>query len=85
VLTDPAPPVDYATGIARLASLVTVRNNQETAFRAKRTSAPDVFAAGDATTSPFKQIVIAMGDGAKATLSAFDRLIRASAPLIEAA
>ncbi|MGB8603219.1 MAG: alkyl hydroperoxide reductase subunit F, partial [Rhizomicrobium sp.] len=40
------------------------------------TSAPGVFAAGDATTVPFKQIVIAMGEGAKASLSAFDYLIR---------
>jgi alkyl hydroperoxide reductase subunit F len=35
-----------------------------------------VFAAGDATTSPYKQINIAMGEGAKASLSAFDHLIR---------
>lgn len=41
-----------------------------------RTSIPGVFAAGDATTVPFKQIVIAAGDGAKAALSAFDYLIR---------
>jgi alkyl hydroperoxide reductase subunit F len=41
-----------------------------------RTSVPGVFAAGDVTTTPFKQIVIAMGDGAKASLSAFDYLIR---------
>ncbi len=41
------------------------------------TSVPGVFAAGDATTVPFKQIVIAAGDGAKAALSAFDHLIRA--------
>lgn len=40
------------------------------------TSAPGVFAAGDATTVPYKQIVIAAGDGAKAALSAFDHLIR---------
>ncbi len=40
------------------------------------TSLPGIFAAGDATTTPFKQIVIAMGDGAKAALSAFDHLIR---------
>jgi alkyl hydroperoxide reductase subunit F len=40
------------------------------------TSVPGVFAAGDATTVPFKQIVIAMGEGAKASLSAFDYLIR---------
>ena len=42
------------------------------------TSVPGVFAAGDATTVPFKQIVIAAGDGAKAALSAFDHLIRAA-------
>jgi alkyl hydroperoxide reductase subunit F len=45
-----------------------------------RTSVPGVFAAGDATTVPFKQIVIAMGEGSKAALSAFDHLIRTSAP-----
>lgn len=42
------------------------------------TSVPGVFAAGDATTVPYKQIVIAAGDGAKAALSAFDHLIRTS-------
>ena len=41
-----------------------------------QTSIPGVFAAGDATTTPYKQIVIAMGDGSKAALSAFDHLIR---------
>jgi len=40
------------------------------------TSVPGVFAAGDATTEPYKQIVIAMGAGATAGLSAFDYLIR---------
>jgi NADH-dependent peroxiredoxin subunit F len=40
------------------------------------TSLPGVFAAGDATTVPYKQIVIAAGDGAKAALSAFDHLAR---------
>ncbi|MFT3663920.1 alkyl hydroperoxide reductase subunit F [Piscinibacter sp.] len=40
------------------------------------TSVPGVFAAGDATTVPYKQIIIAAGDGAKAALSAFDHLIR---------
>jgi NADH-dependent peroxiredoxin subunit F len=40
------------------------------------TSVPGVFAAGDATTVPFKQIIIAAGDGAKAALAAFDYLIR---------
>lgn len=41
-----------------------------------RTSVPGIFAAGDATTAPYKQIVIAMGSGATAALSAFDYLIR---------
>ena len=41
-----------------------------------RTSMNGVFAAGDVTTTPYKQIIIAMGDGAKAALSAFDYLIR---------
>ncbi|MFZ4288582.1 alkyl hydroperoxide reductase subunit F [Variovorax sp. HJSM1_2] len=45
-----------------------------------QTSLPGVFAAGDATTVPFKQIIIAAGDGAKAALGAFDYLIRESAP-----
>ena len=40
------------------------------------TNMPGVFAAGDATTVPYKQIVIAAGEGAKAALSAFDHLIR---------
>ena len=42
------------------------------------TSIPGVFAAGDATTVPYKQIVISMGEGSKAALSAFDFLIRNS-------
>jgi len=44
------------------------------------TSVPGVFAAGDATTVPFKQIVIAAGEGSKAALSAFDHLIRSPLP-----
>ena len=45
-----------------------------------QTSIPGVFAAGDCTTVPFKQIVIALGAGSTAALSAFDHLIRTSAP-----
>ncbi|MEY4563258.1 MAG: hypothetical protein RLZZ618_2535 [Pseudomonadota bacterium] len=45
-----------------------------------QTSIPGVFAAGDVTTVPFKQIIIAAGDGAKAALGAFDHLIRSGVP-----
>ncbi|TSE22463.1 Alkyl hydroperoxide reductase subunit F [Tepidimonas sediminis] len=48
-----------------------------------RTSVPGVFAAGDCTTVPYKQIVVAAGEGAKAALSAFDHLIRTPAPAEE--
>ena len=47
------------------------------------TSVPGVYAAGDATTVPYKQIVISMGAGATAALGAFDYLIRESAPVSE--
>jgi alkyl hydroperoxide reductase subunit F len=40
------------------------------------TNLPGVFAAGDVTTVPYKQIIVAMGEGTKAALSAFDYLIR---------
>jgi len=44
------------------------------------TNLPGIFAAGDVTTVPYKQIIIAMGEGSKAALSAFDYLIRNEAP-----
>lgn len=44
------------------------------------TSIPGVFAAGDCTVVPYKQIIISMGDGAKAALGAFDYLIRTPVP-----
>jgi alkyl hydroperoxide reductase subunit F len=49
------------------------------------TNVPGVFAAGDATTVPFKQIIIAMGAGSTAALGAFDYMIRNSAPAEEKA
>ncbi|MBB3117471.1 alkyl hydroperoxide reductase subunit F [Pseudoduganella violacea] len=49
-----------------------------------QTSVPGVFAAGDVTTVPYKQIVIAVGEGAKASLAAFDHLIRSSDDVIAA-
>src|SRR5690606_39979059 len=45
-----------------------------------QTSIPGVFAAGDCTTTPYKQIIVAMGAGATASLGAVDHLIRTSAP-----
>jgi alkyl hydroperoxide reductase subunit F len=50
-----------------------------------QTSVPGLFAAGDVTTVPYKQIVIAMGEGAKASLGAFDYLIRQAPAKAEAA
>ena len=50
-----------------------------------QTSVPGVFAAGDATTVPYKQIVIAVGEGAKAALGAFDHLIRLPQQALRAA
>lgn len=50
-----------------------------------QTSLPGIFAAGDVTTVPFKQIVIAVGEGAKASLSAFDHLIRNPLKIVKAA
>ena len=55
------------------------RGEIEADFRGA-TSVPGVFAAGDATTTPYKQIVIAAGEGSRAALSAFDYLIRLPAP-----
>ncbi len=49
------------------------------------TSVPGIFAAGDATTVPYKQIIVASGEGSKAALSAFDHLIRTPEPLALAA
>jgi alkyl hydroperoxide reductase subunit F len=42
-----------------------------------RTNVPGIYAAGDVTTTPFKQIVVAMGEGAKAALTAFEDRMRA--------
>jgi len=58
------------TGVA-----LTPRGEIEVDHRGE-TSLPGVFAAGDATTTPYKQIIIAMGEGSKAALSAFDYMIR---------
>jgi len=64
---------------------LTPRGEIEVDYRGQ-TSIPGVFAAGDVTTTPYKQIVIAMGEGSKAALSAFDYMIRQEPiPLAQAA
>jgi len=65
------PNTDWLKGTIKLSP----RHEIEVDVRGE-TSVPGVFAAGDVTTVPYKQIVIAMGEGSKASLSAFDYLIR---------
>jgi NADH-dependent peroxiredoxin subunit F len=72
------PNTDWLKGTVRLSP----RGEVEVDARGQ-TSLPGVFAAGDCTVVPYKQIVIAVGEGAKASLSAFDHLIRS--PLSAAA
>jgi alkyl hydroperoxide reductase subunit F len=67
------PNTDWLRGVVELS-----RHGEIIVDERGQTSVPGVFAAGDATTVPFKQIIIAAGDGAKAALSAFDHLIRTS-------
>ena len=73
------PNTDWLKGTLALSS----RGEIEVDARGQ-TSVANIFAAGDVTTAPFKQIIIALGEGAKASLSAFDYLMR-SAPTTEAA
>ncbi|CAN5394219.1 alkyl hydroperoxide reductase subunit F [soil metagenome] len=69
------PNTDWLKGVVELS-----KHGEIVVDARGQTSVPGVFAAGDATTVPFKQIIIAAGDGAKAALGAFDHLIRTSAP-----
>ncbi len=62
-----------------LKGTVALSNRGEIEIDARgQTSVPGVFAAGDCTTVPFKQIIIAMGAGSTAALGAFDHLIRST-------
>lgn len=65
------PNTDWLKGVVELS-----KHGEIVVDARGQTSVPGVFAAGDATTVPFKQIIIAAGDGAKAALGAFDYLIR---------
>ena len=65
------PNTDWVNGTIELNKYGEIEINDHGA-----TSLPGVFAAGDVTTVPYKQIIIAMGEGAKAALGAFDYLIR---------
>ena len=69
------PNTDWLKGVVELS-----KHGEIVVDARGQTSVPGVFAAGDATTTPFKQIIIAAGEGAKAALSAFDHLIRTTAP-----
>lgn len=71
------PNTDFLKGTVQLT------NRGEIEINARgETSVPGVFAAGDCTNVPYKQIIIAMGAGATASLGAFDHLIRTSAPAV---
>jgi alkyl hydroperoxide reductase subunit F len=74
------PNTDWLKGTVKLSP----RGEIEVDARGQ-TSVPGVFAAGDCTIVPYKQIVIAMGEGAKASLSAFDYLIRSPLSVAAAA
>lgn len=69
------PNTDWLKGVVELSTYGEIEVDER-----GLTSLPGIFAAGDVTTVPYKQIVIAVGEGAKASLSAFDHLIRTSAP-----
>jgi NADH-dependent peroxiredoxin subunit F len=65
------PNSDWLKGTLNLSKFGEIEINHHNA-----SSLPGVFAAGDVTTTPYKQIIIAMGEGSKAALGAFDYLIR---------
>jgi len=65
------PNSDWLKGTINLSKFGEIEINHHNA-----TSLSGVFAAGDVTTTPYKQIIIAMGEGAKAALGAFDYIIR---------
>jgi alkyl hydroperoxide reductase subunit F len=69
------PNTDWLKGVVKLSRFGEIEVDAK-----GQTDVPGILAAGDCTTVPYKQIVIAMSEGAKAALAAFDHLIRSSAP-----
>ena len=65
------PNTDWLKGTVNLSRFGEIEINAK-----GETNVPGVFAAGDCTNVPYKQIIIAAGAGATAALSAFDHLIR---------
>lgn len=83
----PAVSADASEGLRKVKAALSPRGEIIIDDRGQ-TSLPGVFAAGDATTMPCKQIVIVMSAGSTAVLGAFDHLIRtvtAPQPVAEAA
>jgi len=74
------PNTDWLKGVVRLSS----RGEVEVDARGQ-TSVPGVFAGGDCTTTPFKQIVVALGEGSRAALGAFEYMMRMPVPAAAAA
>jgi len=74
------PNTDWLKGSVELTPRGEIVINQK-----GETDIPGIYGAGDCTTVPFKQIVVAEGSGATAALSAFDHLIRTPAPVAAAA
>jgi len=69
------PNTDWLKGVVNLSRFGEIEIDAK-----GQTNLPGILAAGDCTTVPYKQIIIAMSEGAKASLSAFDYLIRSSSP-----
>jgi NADH-dependent peroxiredoxin subunit F len=74
------PNTDWLKGVVDLS-----RHGEIVIDERGATSVPGVFAAGDVTTVPYKQIIVAAGEGSKAALTAFDHLIRTPEPMAQAA
>ncbi len=71
--------IGLAANSAVIADMVDTNKTGEIVIDERcRTSKAGIYAAGDCTTVPYKQIVIAMGEGAKAALTAFDDRIRSN-------